>query len=397
MLDFAGIVLERLSLNLSDPAQVIYQEISAPAKENFPNAYTACVYDIALGSIDLCVGVCFDTPIRRNMRVPFSSTVYSETFHLVAPTGSKENLGQMLWKPFSPFAPELWLCIIVVIAFAAIAQAAFEDSPCALLVYREGEPVSVQKVIYESIASFLALSLTYSPETMSGRLFAIGYGFFILVCGASYTANLASMLIAQKDTINTVDGALRLHWDICYYTGTQQSLLDRYPGLEQFGVPFQNMQDVPKALSNGTCQGAIMAPNWLRTEQAQGRLCDFQLAPEVVLSVPVGFWVSKRVEKAISWQVANETVGGLWDHVRNDASRPSLCAQEPVDNTSLTVEHCLGVLMIVAGFFVLALIVRVTEVVLLYRTHGSWRKMKRAEEVAEQEVLTQALNEQSQA
>jgi len=361
MLVFAHEVFGKLGMNEHD---VKYRNLSTAALDAYPNDFTSCVYDIALGSIDMCLGVCFDTPLRRDLRVPFSSTIFSETFQLVVPSDQASRLMNSVAKPFAPFTPALWFCIVLVIVFAGLSQLVFDEGCFSKLVVRDedGEIPSTQKVFYESIVSFLSQGLSYSPETLSGRIFAVGYGFFILVIGASYTANLASILITQKGLlISTIDDALSYGKKICYYTGTMKSLNDKYPGLQEHGVPINDMQQIPSELEKGSCWAAIMAKDWLQTSQAASQLCGYEMTPEVLLSVPAGYWVSERLADVVSWQVANETVHGTWDRVAASAFRASMCADMDVANTALEVHHCIGVMAVVGAFFFLALLLRSWE------------------------------------
>jgi len=233
----------------------------------------------------------------------------------------------------------------------------------------DGEIPSVQKIFFDSIASFLSQGLQYSPETLSGRLFAVGYGFFILVCSASYTANMASILFTDKGLlISSIEDALVKGKKICYYTGTKYILEDKFPGLKQHGVPVNNMH-VPQALERQQCWAAIMAEDWLWTCHAAGRLCGYQLTHAVLLSVPASYWVSEKVADVASWQVANETVHGTWERVAATTFRQSMCAQADVEHSALEVHHCIGVMAIVGAFFVLALLLRTWELRQTVKNH----------------------------
>jgi len=361
MMVFADEVMQKLGVTSED---IVYRNLSAAALAEYDNDYTSCVYDIALGSIDLCLGVCFDTPLRRDLRVPFSSTIFSETFHLVVPSNQSSRIIDSVAKPFSPFTPRLWLCIALVILFAGVSQLLFDEGWFSQLVHRDedGEIPSVQKIFFESIVSFLSQGLSYSPETLSGRLFAVGYGFFILVCGASYTANLASILITQKGLmVSSLEEALRQGKTVCYYTGTSKILKDKFPGLEKYGVPVNDMRQIPTELADHRCWAAIMAEDWLWTSHAARDLCSYQITPEVLLSVPAGYWVSDKLADVVSWQVANETVHGTWERVSASAFRQSMCTATDVANTALEVHHCIGVMAVVGVFFILAALLRAWE------------------------------------
>jgi len=239
----------------------------------------------------------------------------------------------------------------------------------------DGEIPSVQKIFFESIVSFLSQGLSYSPETLSGRLFAVGYGFFILVCGASYTANLASILITQKGLlISSIDEALGAGKKICYYTGTRKSLQDKYPALEKLGVPVSVSEHVPHFLASDNCWGAIMPEDWLWTSHAAGELCGYELTAQVLLSVPAGYWVSEKYADVLSWQVANETVHGAWERVAGSAFRQSMCTNADVATTALEVHHCVGVMAVLAVFFLLALLLRTWELGKIVKTSRSQRE-----------------------
>lgn len=117
---------------------------------------------------------------------------------------------------------------------------------------------------------------------------------------------------------------------------------------------------------NHECECAIMAEDWIDTAHSKGLLCDFTLTSDQIISVPVGFWVSERVEPEISWQVARGALEGNWFEAQKQVQRPSTCPTTwggASGSNRMNVDQAIGPIFILLVFFAIALLVKFGEFV----------------------------------
>ena len=108
--------------------------------------------------------------------------------YLIAPNAKKaETFGVTLAKPFRPFSDELWVWIIMYIAFSALVTAitdtANEDdfeNPAFLARYL--------KSFFLNMTGYVKGGPENSPKSVPARVATWGFGFFCMI-GAS-TLNL---------------------------------------------------------------------------------------------------------------------------------------------------------------------------------------------------------------
>eukprot|EP00435_Cladocopium_sp_Y103_P059048 s344_g21.t1 len=85
---------------------------TAGSRAKFPNSdYTACVHDVAVGNLDMCVADLWLTP-ERNQLATFLPALRQDFFYLVVPQKIEEvTFWSRLIRPFMPFTGDGWLGI----------------------------------------------------------------------------------------------------------------------------------------------------------------------------------------------------------------------------------------------------------------------------------------------
>merc|ERR1711865_1011113 len=108
----------------------------------------------------------------------------------------------------------------------------------------------------------------YEPKTPGGCFFGVIFAFWSMLMLASYTANLASLLVVKRivppPVINIVQDAIDHSMSMCYPRGTfaAEYLAEQYPpnvmNNPEIFIPVEDTAaDKYGALNNGTCDHLI--------------------------------------------------------------------------------------------------------------------------------------------
>jgi len=140
--------------------------------------------------------------------------------------------------------------------------------------------------------SFSAFANTdgHSPENRPGKALYLVFGFFLLICTSSYTANLASVLISVgKPTlpIQSIAQANNLGAKVCFRKGAAAISLTTsvYKNIQVVQTATPDNNQVLQMLQEGKCQAAVLAYNdWQVAGQliANNAACNLQIVGPVV-------------------------------------------------------------------------------------------------------------------
>jgi len=111
--------MERISLKYN--ITWIEKAITEKSYSKYSSSYTACVHDISLGELDMCVGA-FWTTTERLLLSSFSNTVYYDEFYLIVHTTKDNSFYSNFITPFEPFEVQAWLWVVSVSLYMAIAM-----------------------------------------------------------------------------------------------------------------------------------------------------------------------------------------------------------------------------------------------------------------------------------
>ncbi|CAM9170637.1 unnamed protein product [Phaeothamnion confervicola] len=103
-----------------------------------------------------------------------------------------------LFRIFSPFTVELWICVVMVAITVCGLFWMYEGIINDDFTHMPFSPIkSFGKTLYVTLA-LLFQQLTHKPESAEGYILTTGYMFFAFILAASYTAELASYLTITK-------------------------------------------------------------------------------------------------------------------------------------------------------------------------------------------------------
>lgn len=116
------------------------------------------------------------------------------------------------------------------------------------------------KCVYLSFMAYVSGGPLNSPSSVPARLAAVGFGWFLLVTMASYTANLASIFTIQtaSNEINSIEDAINMELTICSYSVVSAALSSKYPNAKINGS-FSDWPPMLGAMHRGTCDVAIFS------------------------------------------------------------------------------------------------------------------------------------------
>ena len=115
------------------------QEISNASRSRFNSSYSACVHDVALGELDLCIGPFWMTP-ERLLMAPYTTPLFDDHFQLIVRRTEEDydgsgvlyvfkQLADNLHMPFRPFTPIAWAFILSTTAFMSTVMARIQQMP----------------------------------------------------------------------------------------------------------------------------------------------------------------------------------------------------------------------------------------------------------------------------
>ena len=88
------------------------------------------------------------------------------------------------------------------------------------------------KTAYLNLLAYVSASPCNTPTSVPGRLAVVGFGWFLLITISSYTANLASILVAQQKATNQIwciQDAIAQKQSICLHPVIAPEIKTAYP------------------------------------------------------------------------------------------------------------------------------------------------------------------------
>jgi len=421
--------------------------VSNTSKEQFPNNYwTACVFDVAVGNADMCIGDFWVTPKRMNL-ANFLTPFDNDNFFLVAPRDSQEPIEAVLKKPFLPFHGSLWLVIVCFLVFSAFAMAV-TDSHNTKDYNNQGKlPVTI-KALYFAFLGYVKGGAANNPLSVPGRLANLGFGFFVLITLASYTANLTTVLVSRGSVsgITGVQNAIDKGLKICVASEVLEPLEQYFSGArksEHF-VQVNETAGIPRSLYLGRCDCAIMpewaiyamhAGNYSRKDcegadslvsasaagdkmsfadadakcgcvrnapGGQGRAdrdCYLARVGGLIMSVPLSMPVRADLAQTLSWALRKTVQKGILDEEKNTYKKkwllqaPPVCGVDgslldaangdPIEQLRLGPDAMVGTTLISIGIMVIALLLALVEM----RTGRNMQQLMGFENPSDPDIL----------
>eukprot|EP00439_Symbiodinium_sp_Y106_P060667 s4361_g9.t1 len=312
----------------------------------FPeSSYTACVHDVAVGNFDICIADLWLTP-QRNQLVTFLPAVRQDFFYLVVAkvqTSQQITLVDGLSYPFRPFTPGAWAGIVAILCimsllfwFEQLYETGCHGDYKTLL---RSNVVAILRSYFEVWHDFLLQQSSMNVSTRPVRqIFGLGLAFFILITLASYTANLASLLVvssASAGTVNSIEDAIHANMDICvdiehaarnFHAGNCQAMVLSEDVINSLFAGKVRDADCQVPESEGFCGDPL-------------RDCNFIRVGGLLWSVPLSFPINERMAHSLSWAFTAAITRGVFEDMKkinSELFHESICPEES-SGRSLTV------------------------------------------------------------
>jgi hypothetical protein len=213
------------------------------------------------------------------------------------PPKEKERINIFNW--LRPFTSAVWMLTFITVVISGFCH--------QLLEWLNGERRDRSQWQWFADNFYLSwLNITqnyeYAPNSFSTRVFGISMGIWALVMTATYTANLASLLVEAKEppfTVDSIEQAVFLEIPVCTYGNTNADIVIKRRYEKAIRIPFESELEAYEALRRGEC-GLVASylDNWLGYQQ------DARYNPQCDLN-----WVGRTVETIKSGFAAKADAG----------------------------------------------------------------------------------------
>eukprot|EP00928_Gymnodinium_smaydae_P047487 TRINITY_DN31703_c0_g1_i1.p1 TRINITY_DN31703_c0_g1~~TRINITY_DN31703_c0_g1_i1.p1 ORF type:complete len:599 (+),score=26.85 TRINITY_DN31703_c0_g1_i1:1-1797(+) len=328
-----------------DPKQVKHRELSnTSAVLAQGSEYTACVNDLALRNIELCLGPFWLTAHRLSLGSAALPVGLDSLYVWTKRSEKQESIWVLLQKPFSAFSWDLWGLLLGTVLFTAVTHALLENG----VLNTVRNPSSLFDNTYKSFLGWTGAGIDSTLYIRpSSRILAMGFSFFVMISAASFTANTATFLVrnvSKNDGVQSLEDAFGRGLSICYPQPVSQALEIQYPLLRNVGrvIPGSTAKTVQAALG-GSCD-VFIGGSWLVATQ---NVCGWQRVGQPVHHEDMGFFVSSDLALEASYHNAELMRLGERVMILKEAEVPYPCPNDASNDSSegatqLTSSHMLG-------------------------------------------------------
>mmetsp|Transcript_1628 Transcript_1628/g.3656 ORF Transcript_1628/g.3656 Transcript_1628/m.3656 type:complete len:798 (+) Transcript_1628:99-2492(+) len=197
-----------------------------------------------------------------------------------------------IWNWLRPFDVTVWVVTGLTIVFSGLAYQWIEG----LSGHRRGRSYWqwFSDNVYLSAIAF-PQNYEFRPRSMGGRIFGVSISFWALVMTATYTANLASLLVDTKTTqvvVASIEEAITLDFPVCVYEGTGADAFIRSRYKQAKRIPLPSELETYQQLHDGQCELTLAYyQNWLgfESQKAYNPDCDLEWVGRTVKTIQSGF------------------------------------------------------------------------------------------------------------
>lgn len=369
--------------------QTVQKTVSQASLSLFASPWDACVHDVQMQLIDFCISVVMETDTRRQMDT-FTSPILAGNMKLMVKKEVADNrwdpaLGyESVWFSFlKPFSPMLWLLVASLVSTAGIFFYWVEEEDgscsCSCLHPRRalrGLSAICEGLQYGTLAFFAGGDLggakVDDTKTRAGSAIRVGFAVFTMVMVATYTANLAQLLVvnAQQTTgitsVKDCDPPSAICQKVCVLQIQLSLVGSQHPTMDV--VTFPNSGDLFAGLSNGDCQAAIVPEHdVLARSDFQESMCanGFHLVGDAIFTVYVGFAVRPDLVNALSYYTLTMVYQGIfastYEQFRYKKIDTCLDEVSEVEEGQLTALDMAGVCLLFTVFLLIAVGLRLAK------------------------------------
>lgn len=363
---------------------------SVGSLNNHDSSWTACVDDVSKGLVDLCIGNFWTTQSRLAMTT-FTTPNDIDTFYMTVPRPkeSSDFLDSFI-KPFAPFTLDLWLCIIAMVVVVGViktristggAGANDEDEDDRPPQHnkpqqpkRPGQALLDQ--LYHAIMAFLSGAVDPHEEgpkqdAAGPRLLNIGFGFFLLIVIASYTANLAALLSAKNlktGSLNSMDDCIEQKCTLCVHSVMlgQMELAYGSTGVKLMAYTTDSPAGFAESARAPECDATMLDFYSFRVDIKSGDapfLCDYYYVGSGLSWVPVAQPIRADLVNSVSFWLRSLVTSGEFSKMQAasvpnppTSCDPFIVAEEEMDSAALNLKSMMSPFLICGVLAVSALI-----------------------------------------
>lgn len=324
--------------------------------------------EYALPKVDILASKYYiDSTSRRSAGIGFTYGFVDASLVLIT-TSSPTSAASGFFSCFQPFSFNLWICIILLLAAQTLVHWFLEKDSRST----DGDAYTLLQSLYDTFGTFTGGGGNMEPRRASTQIIIMGFFFAALVLVASYTANLASLLITAPSTTTpytSLEQANRQRATICVLYGTTaySYLTDStsYPGIRlKVNRTLSSNQGDKLLLSvvDGQCSGAVLnLIDWQfymneREVNSQCNLVQVETVQTYVGAFPYLVDFSKHCTSFVETVLSTLLIGMRSDGVLDDIVETNLllgqdlfCDDEEQPSEVLSVKNMSGVLIIYVG------------------------------------------------
>jgi len=356
----------------------VQQDVSNASLSLYGSPWDACVHDVRMGVLDFCVSVVMETDTRRQM-ASFSSPIMAGSMRLLAKKDVSDNRWdpangyESVWFSFlKPFSVNLWILTLLMILLAGAIFRVVEDRMTKLctcqVLHLGGDSANG---MYEGFTAFFAggdIGHGHAT-TKAGKTIRMAYAVFAMIMVATYTANLAQLLVVDAQTnsgiqsIDSCDPPTDLCQKVCVLVQQLSLVRAQHPTLVVQQVT--NSVDLLRGVANGDCDAAIVPEHDAMARQDwQEEMCNsgLQLVGGAIFTVYVGLAARGDLVNALSFHTLTLVYQGkfaeYYDTFRYKLIDTCLDQERSEeDDSELKVEDMAGFMLIFAIVTVVSLLV----------------------------------------
>eukprot|EP00904_Undaria_pinnatifida_P014241 jgi/Undpi1/9948/HiC_scaffold_28.g12402.m1 len=273
--DYKGIALD-LMQELSDRLGFTYN-IAVANSSVSPDSVVASV---AEGKFDIVASWITITAARMDI-VSFSYPYYSSGVSFVYRVEIVDEVSW--WKMFQPFEASLWFAVFVATSVVFVLLWVFDGGKNELFITRATPDSANRRQLVKGMGmstyvtgALLMGQMAHEPYTFEGYILSLGWIFASFILAASFTAELASFLSAEEETVlafgidDLRDGSVS-HSQVALWQGTtlqafyEEEIMRCYSETqcsEDFvgdsPVPCYTLNECFALVENGTCKATLV-------------------------------------------------------------------------------------------------------------------------------------------
>lgn len=324
-----------------------------------------CALGTSLNLWDICIGEMQVIGRRPDFAKFLPSLGTTVEYLIVQQKVSEPSFRTHMASVFSPFSGELWgvlIAFLVVfgLAFAFLERNGpdFENSPRARHKFAT--------TMYKTFLSGFTGGPAYDPATPGGKIAALGFGWFILIVLASYTANLASLLVVANslEGISDIEGLIQTTGaKLCVQDDSHVAAYTAlYPALDGRIISSGGTELALEHLVADKCQGAAMGIGELEVWQSMSLGCTLAVVGSPLSETNNAFAVSREYLERLTPLIASKLAESQLTHLFKDARPKSSCPSRTAATSTLGPGELTGVLIPSAGLLVIGLLVGLLSV-----------------------------------